>query len=248
MFKSFVGVNMIIDIIKNIFFPFYEECLYCGKSINKYDEMFLCETCNLSLKPIDYACKVCSYPLSSDDIIICADCSYINFPFNRFVSGYLLDDLSKNIIHKYKYKHCRYLSNLYADMLLEVIEEKYLDESFDGLVYVPSTKNKIKNRGFDHILDIVKIISKNLDLKIFDIVGRKVHSSSQTDLTRKERKEQVKGNFYIKNNVELSGLKLLLIDDIYTTGATIEEVAKLFNDKGVDLYGATLFRTIKRED
>ncbi len=232
--------NTLLDLC----FPFFEECLYCDKSIKRQEENYLCEDCRNLLLPIGDACRQCSYPMNTAAQTRCNDCISLETNLREFHALYLMDEKSLKNIYKYKYHHDKYFAKFYAKLLLNGIIEKYPDFEFDGLAFVPSTKQKIRERGFDHIFEIVKIVASELDIRVFDILERVKHHQSQATLNRKERLTEINNAFVLKKNIKLPKY-ILLVDDIYTTGATMEEVASVLNNSGISVSGITIFRTMK---
>ncbi len=211
----------------DLIFPFYEECVYCNKPIDRENEDYLCDDCKNKLITIETACSICSYPLCSTMQTVCNDCVLRESFMSEFYAIYLMDENSKKAIHSYKYGHNRYLSHFYAELLTKGILERYPDLDFDGLCFVPSTKKKIRERGFDHIYDIVTIVSKNLNLKIYDVFTRVKHLKSQASLDKTDREEEIKNSFAIKKLKNMPK-KLLLVDDILILSFVKLDFFKLF--------------------
>ncbi len=239
----FLGDAMEFQVL-DLIFPFFEECVYCNKPILRADGAYLCKDCKKQLNKIDLSCDICSYPLSSTMQTVCNDCVLRDSSMSEFYALYLMDESSKRAIHSYKYGHNRYLSNFYADILTKGILEKYPNLGFDGICFVPSTKKKIRERGFDHIYDIVTLVSVNLNIKIFKFLTRVKHLKSQASMDKVERANEIKNSFSIKK-IKNMPKKVLLVDDIYTTGATMEEVSKLLNSADISVSGVTIYRSKK---
>ncbi len=239
-------IKVYFDTLLDIVFPFYEECLYCGKSIEAVKEKYLCNECSSELIPIEHGCEVCSYPMKSSMQIVCNDCIMYDSYMDEFYSLYLMDDCSRKNIHKYKYNHDKFFAVFYAKLLLDGIIVRYSDFDFDGIACIPSTKKRIRERGFDHIYEIVRHVASALDVPLWDILERAHHKKSQTLLTRSERLKEINNSFVLKIS-ENKPKKLLLIDDIYTTGATMEEAARVLQEGGIRVSGITIFRSKKNK-
>ena len=168
----------------------------------------------------------------------------------KYQIDYYGDDLSKNFIeHNYFFKY----ENLIRNQILELKfkEKPYIyktityflknmQKSFENLkmydiiVIVPISKQRKLERGYNQSYLIAKEISKILDIPI----GRKViykikHTVPQSSLNKQQREENAKGVYNIKNVRKLYGKKILLIDDIYTTGNTVNECSKILIENGI---------------
>jgi ComF family protein len=100
-------------------------------------------------------------------------------------------------------------------------------------VPVPLSKKKLRWRGFNQAEEIAKELANFLKIPLIsDCLIKTKETKDQVELSEKERKENVKGAFYIKNKEKIAGKNVLLVDDVFTTGATMEEAAKVLNEAG----------------
>jgi ComF family protein len=111
--------------------------------------------------------------------------------------------------------------------------DKKPDFSNFVLVPVPLSKKKLKWRGFNQAEEIAKELANFLKIPLIsDCLIKTKETKDQVELSEKERKENVKGAFYIKNKEKIAGKNVLLVDDVFTTGATMEEAAKVLKEAG----------------
>ncbi|OOM79271.1 DNA utilization protein GntX [Clostridium puniceum] len=140
----------------------------------------------------------------------------------------------KELILKFKYK-----DNFTAgDILAEILEE-YIIKNFNYkeyiITYIPLSKKSEKIRGFNQCKYIAEKISRDLSIEVFEVLIKTKETKEQKKLKKDERFENIKDAFEIKKGLKIKNPKIILIDDVTTTGATLKEAYKLlkkfnFND------------------
>jgi len=146
------------------------------------------------------------------------------------------DSLIKNLIQKFKYKPLvKELSKTLASLIIthfQLLDNKP-DFSNFTLIPVPLEKKRLKWRGFNQAEELARKLSVFLKIPLINNVLVKIKTTlPQVEFSEEERKENVKGVFLCKNSNQIKGKKILLVDDIYTTGATMEECAKVLKEAG----------------
>ena len=163
--------------------------------------------------------------------------------------------LIKNLIKRFKYEPL--VKELAKDLTSLIIAHfQLLDPppNFGGgdyvLVPVPLEKRKLKWRGFNQSEEIGKEISKFLNIPLInDILFKIKETLPQVELSEKEREENIKGVFIIRNRKKISGKKILLVDDVYTTGSTMKECAQLLKKAGAkEVIGIVIARAAPGQD
>ena len=109
-------------------------------------------------------------------------------------------------------------------------------ENFDFITYVPISLGRLKKRGYNQTKFLAKHIQLNSEYKVIDTLEKKVNSKDQIGLTNKERLENMRDSFKVKDNKvnKIKDKKILLIDDVLTTGATTFYCAKALLDSGAN--------------
>ena len=163
--------------------------------------------------------------------------------------------LIKNLIKRFKYEPL--VKELAKDLTSLIIAHfQLLDPppNFGGgdyvLLPVPLEKRKLKWRGFNQSEEIGKEISKFLNIPLInDILFKIKETLPQVELSEKEREENIKGVFIIRNRKKISGKKILLVDDVYTTGSTMKECAQLLKKAGAkEVIGIVIARAAPGQD
>ena len=104
----------------------------------------------------------------------------------------------------------------------------------DLICYVPLYLKRERMRGYNQSQELAKYLSKFTSIPIFDDIVRLRDTPTQTQLSRRQRKENVKDCFKVNNRKNVKGLNILLIDDVYTTGSTSNEISKELKKAGVN--------------
>ena len=145
----------------------------------------------------------------------------------------------EKIIHHLKYSGMKDLGVFLGEHLagyvkLEIEEQK---ENYDFIIPVPLHKTKVRERGYNQSEYIVKGLSSVLNIPfLFDVINRKLYTKSQTKLTLLERQKNILGAFAFNNsyNEKLKDKNIILLDDVVTTGATVNECIKVVREAGVN--------------
>lgn len=183
-------------------------------------------------------CEVCNCEIELG-AVLCGECEKlirgpIMAPFklahiDRAYSYWSYDTPLREMIHAYKFGDRPRMADLFSKMLLEMF--LVFGEDVNTVVPVPTTVDAFRRRGFDTNHLILKKLSRDLDLKIEDVLVATGRRSPQSRLKLADRHGNVKGKFRVKR--ELSTGKIILFDDVVTTGATVGQCARVLREKGV---------------
>ena len=167
--------------------------------------------------------------------ILCSDCLLkINRPDTPYLNGIHIasnyqDAVLKKALWMLKYQGVKQLAKPLAELIRERIWKKLEMENW-LVVPVPLSKKKLRNRGYNQAELIAKELSGNVRP---DILFKKFHTKSQVEVKDKEeRLMNIIGSFEIKNPQAIRGEKIILIDDVLTTGATLREAKKVLKSAG----------------
>ncbi|HYF84391.1 MAG TPA: ComF family protein [Clostridia bacterium] len=177
-------------------------CLHCGKQLNE------------------------KYPKS-----ICPDCRDGIFHYDRAYSCFAYSGMGKELIHKFKYEGKTQLSKVIAGLMEERLRNEVL--SIDAIVPVPIHENKLRTRGFNQSLFIARELAGRLRKPVSDCLLRTKETKVQYNLDKAQRYLNIVDAFSIKllyNNDK--NKSILLVDDIYTTGSTVNECSRVLREFG----------------
>jgi len=242
----------------NVLFP--SDCRICGEPLPNVSRLPVCPDCLVKIHPIGgQVCSICgervlsSYTLpDGDGWIRCPICRRIDRPFERAVAYGSYDGGLRELIHLLKYNGVRPAAGVLGRMLAEAIGS--LDASFGHnkifVVPVPLYKRKRHERGFNQAELISKMALKHLPQDRFelraDLLVRTRETHSQIGLTSHQRRENMRGAFAVPRSEQVTGHAILLVDDVYTTGTTVSECAKVLRRAGAgQVWVATVARTLR---
>jgi len=136
------------------------------------------------------------------------------------------------------------LAKLLSDVLSEELSTMRIWNSKDiGIILIPTTKKRIRERGFSPLEEVCKFLPEELrSLLIPNILIQTKNIPMQKTLSRKERFKNVKGIFYVTNQSKIKDKHLIIIDDVTTTGATLSEAVKTLTKSGATVTAMALAR------
>jgi len=210
----------VVSQVLNLLFP--PKCCICGH----YCEELLCKTCQGTLPlvegPICTRCgKPCHYQVKS-----CRECRGRRLYFHSARSLGFYEGSLKEAIHNFKYKNGRRLANIFADLARN---NAFCDSMFwdiDLITYVPSTTAKEIRRGYNQAELFGREVAKRIEKPSIKTLCRVKQTEDQNKLKLEERRKNVKDAFKSLPQLNLKNRRILLVDDVYTTGSTINECAK----------------------
>ncbi len=218
----------IINNILSLIFP--NHCIICGELMQSNNMNYVCIDC--INKNLDYIhkdeyirCNKCGKVLEDEkSICICKD---EELYFDECKSMLYYNSHTVDLIHKMKFSH-RYLICKDFAAMLSYYYKDYI-KSYDAVTFVPLGKNRFLERGYNQSEIIAKTISKILNIKLIDdIIFRQKETKALSSLNSKtERLNMIKNAFVI--NIGYSNhnkINLLIIDDVLTTGSTLNEISK----------------------
>ena len=227
-----------LDGIIDMVFP--KKCINCGEKGG-----YLCEDC-LSLIEInpDYYC-LCSRPQKLSMAGRCSSCK------DRYLDGImsatsLEQRIVREMIHKLKYGYIKELSLPCALLILTHLQSVGKDISRHILVPVPLSGKKKRRRGFNQSEEIGKAIAEATSLPLLsDVLIKIKDSKAQVGLDREQRIENIRNCFAVGNKEKIERKKIILLDDVYTTGSTMNECARILKESGAEeVVGLTVAREI----
>ena len=142
----------------------------------------------------------------------------------------------------FKFKKEMWLGNAFGSLMYDSFNRSLVETKPSLVTFVPVSRNRFKERGFNQSEELAKGIAKKLGVECISVLSCIENVGTQSKLSRKGRFSEVKGRFIISNEQSLNGLeRILLIDDIFTTGATLGECASKIRSCGVKTVDAMVF-------
>lgn len=210
---------------------------------------YVCDTCENAFSEVGRVyCLKCGKPLGWDNKTYCTDCASKTHIFDECRSAFVYDDVMRRSIYRFKYNGRQEYASYYAKKMSMILKPDFARLNADAIIPVPMHKKKEHKRGYNQAYLLAKELSHLTNIPILNnYIIRNKSTKIMRNLGAKERENNLKKAFKIKGNVVKLN-DVIIIDDIYTTGATLDAIAKCLKDSGVShVYGLCL-STGRRDD
>ena len=220
--------------LEKIIFPTI--CSQTGIPCEKFD---LSENFLALLEDSCCLCPVCGGVSITNRV--CGKCQLHPPIIKKTQVGYQLNDALKQMIHDYKYSNNLFYSRLFSEIIT------FEPDGIDALIPVPLHLNRLSKRGFNQSLELAKCLGGKYQLPVIEAVSRIVDTPQQVNLSKKQRKQNIKNAF----KVEASGLnglkKIAIVDDVITSGSTINEIARILHKQNstLDIQAWAIAKTVR---
>lgn len=221
-----LSYNLLLDAL----FPW--ECLFCQKE-SEFNYP-LCKNCFLKIQIInEFICPVCQRRLFNPQ----KACHFSPLKALGFV-GFYEDEILKETIHTFKYKKVKNLLIPLASLMIYFLKNSSYFSNLKKenllIIPIPLFKSREKIRGFNQAKILADELATYFNLECADnIIKRVKNNPPQAEIQDlQKRQENVKGIFHLINKEKIQGKQIILIDDVYTTGATLNEAARVLKENG----------------
>ncbi len=229
---NLIKIKEIKNFLLDMLYPRHIKCIFCGEELNEKSYNDTCEKCLKELPFITHSCLRCGGPIGESNDGVCLNCKANNFEFKLARSVFSYKDKIISVIHKFKYGGMKFLEEPLGNYLCEYFST--WDINPDIITSVPLNDNKLKRRKFNQSECMARILSNRNNIPYFNLCTKIVDNISQTELNFKERKENVKNVFRFNSEYkkEIKDKIVLIVDDVYTTGSTCNELSKIIIEAG----------------
>ncbi len=230
--KSFKKITDFLDEkLVGAFYP--EACPLCGRLI-KEEENYLCNKCKTTLPYLKAPlCLKCGKEVENEEQDVCNDCGRLTRSYEKGFPVFNYCEPVSESLAGFKYGNKRAYAGYYAYEMVKCHGKSFCDIAPDALLPVPIHKSKLKKRGYNQAELIAKKLGKYLGVPVDSgVLARDINTLPQKNLNDAEREQNLKRAFiYTRKIVEYN--KVILVDDIYTTGATVEACTRVLHDAGI---------------
>lgn len=221
-------------------------CVLCKAKLFSPKQPLLCRYCHLTIRRLQGpACHRCLHPLEMNNGVpqLCGRCLKLGY-FDRLYSFGAYEGALMTLIRRLKFGKNLNVAPVMGSLLASHVKRHLINNHYDCIIPVPLHRKSLRKRGFNHAQQLSRYIRNTLDVPC-DLTGLVKHryTQEQARLTIRQREKNLSGAF--KTNRSYHGESCLLIDDVYTTGATAETCARELKAAGalkVDVL--TLARTV----
>jgi len=201
----------LLEKLIDILYP--KQCVMCGKT----DKDIICNKCFKTIKQV--------YKIDK----------YIDKNFKEHLYIFKYEGKIRNLIIDYKFNDKGYLYEFFVKIIIKNKKICRKIKKYDIIIPVPIHSKRKNERGYNQSELITREIAKNFSSleSVTDVLLKVKHTISQSSLTKNQRKQNVKKVYKIINEEKIKNKRIILFDDIYTTGATANECARLLKENGV---------------
>ncbi len=224
----------IITEIVNVFYPDDVKCVVCSREMhpNRYG---LCDECSFDLNE-NYCLRCGRHKVGMSDY--CDECADQTLYFDEARSAVVYNDSAKSVIWRLKYGSAKYIARTMAQFLLDTLITT--DWEFDCFTFVPIHKKRLRKRGYNQAELIARSLSDLTTTPCIPLLQKTVETKNQARLSRDERVTNLAGSF----TAIPPPAHIVLVDDVLTTGSTVNECAKVLKAAGAKVVYVLTFASV----
>ena len=211
-------------------------CQFCKTNRATAQEGYVCSDCWTQVRFIRAPfCDRCGLPFNGaiTTTFVCTNCQYLKLYFSFARSAVVAKTLVLEAIHRYKYSHALWFENFLADLLIREAASALRGQGWDFIVPVPLHPLKRREREFNQAELLANRLGTATNIPVnTQLIQRTSATLTQTRLTREQRATNMKDAFIVRKNARLAGQKIVILDDVFTTGATTNACAKALRAAG----------------
>ena len=196
----------------------------------------LCADCAETVRRIEPPmCERCSQPFDGaiTQAFTCPNCADREVHFECAVAAFRSHGVVRDFIHDFKYNGQRHLLGPLAEWLVHTLDDPRISSRpFDALVPVPLHHIRFREREFNQAAELAALASQRCGVPVLHALKRTRHTSTQTKLDRAERMENLRGAFRVRHIASVKERHVVLVDDVFTTGSTVEECSRVLLHAG----------------
>jgi competence protein ComFC len=215
----------VLETLGDLFFP--RHCAGCAVAIRSG---WLCGDCSDSLLAVvPPRCEACSRPYSGSlEPFVCSNCRGKAFHFSSAVAVMQSRGVVRELIHRFKYGGETWLAGLLGEFLKQGLRDARLSHrAFDAVVPVPLHPLRRREREFNQAEVLARGLARAQNWQFCDALVRIRYTVTQTHFDRRRRMRNLRGAFHVRRKAPIEGKRLLLVDDVLTTGSTLDECARM---------------------
>jgi competence protein ComFC len=240
-FKNIVPVSATATQLKSwlnagLAFLYPEACQLCGENRAKRTDGLVCSRCWQNVRFIRPPfCERCGLPYQGDITtpFECSNCRDLELHFTSARSAVVAGGIVRDVIHRYKYQREVWFEPFLADLLMREALSPLREERWDCIVPVPLYPVKQREREFNQAARLAGHLSRAAKIPLNEKwLRRVIPTNTQTRLTREQRAANMRGAFLWNGAGNLHGERVVVVDDVFTTGATTDACARALLDAG----------------
>lgn len=233
-------LKIILDKVIYFLAPDDCNCIICDREIPRGQRLVLCDECREKLSFNDgHICIRCGKPIENE-ALYCNECqnNEMNFDFAR--SSMIYEKEVVKLITSLKFHNKKWLAKMLAPFMVDTYKSNSYES--DVVVPIPISAKRMAERHYNQSEELARYIAKELDLPLVTTAIEKYKDNKpQTGVSSRDRRENVKGVYRPIDRKSVKGKRVLLVDDILTTGSTASEVARVLKYCGATEVAVLVF-------
>ncbi len=228
---------------------FPSRCILCQQTIAVHalnQNVEVCTSCYLAMPHNEHCCTLCALPLPADILrdassktdVLCGRCLTKRPQFDYSYSLFCYQGEVIKLVQRLKFNEKIGYARTIGELLLTKLQDELLPEQGrpECIIPVPLHHSRLRKRGYNQSTEISRVLTSKAGLTIkHGVVIRQRHTAMQTGLKAKQRQQNIKGAFKVVTALKVN--HVLIIDDVITTGATVNELAKVLRSSGIKRIG-----------
>ena len=223
--------RVISGTLGSLFFPAH--CAHCGVALRGEEDF--CAECAKGLERLSPPmCNTCSQPFQGRiEDFECPNCAGADFSFEMAVCVVRSRGVVRELLHRLKYGREIWIARVLGGLLREGLSDARLaGRTIDALVPVPLHAVRMREREFNQAALIAGHLSRHAGIPVSDVLKRVRATGTQTRLDRRHRMQNLRNAFTLVKNADVKDKSLLLVDDVLTTGSTLDACASVLLEHG----------------
>jgi ComF family protein len=222
--------------IADLIYP--PRCATCGMILEEAGPLPFCPPCEAGLhfihSPLCPRCGI-PFPAAEGEDHLCGECLSTRRPYALARAAGLYEGTLLAAIHRFKYRGQVGLGRILGSIMADCMSGTWEMSAFSLIIPVPLHGKRLRERGFNQAVILARAISRRYALPLdFLSLSRSLFTKPQVGLGREERTANVRGAFAVSRPERVKGERILLVDDVYTTGSTLNECSRMLLDAGAD--------------
>jgi len=224
-------------------------CQFCSEPLAEEQPGVVCPLCLAKAKPIEPPfCQRCALPFDGKltEPFECGYCQDLKFGFSRAVAACRAEGVVRDCIHRFKYNREMYFEEHLAGWLIGAGTRRIDWQRVDAIVPVPLYPRRERQREFNQADRLARALSRTVGVPVLPRYLRRVkETGTQTKLDAAARRANMRGAFGVRGGKIFAGKRLVLVDDVFTTGATLDSCARMLCQEGaVDVIALAVARGV----
>lgn len=225
-------MNKLSEMMVELLFP--RRCPVCEDIVEQKGEL-ICPECEEKLHFIsEPVCKICGREILSYEEELCSNCKRHRFSFEYGLALMSYSDVAARSITRIKYTGAREYLDYYGKKAVQYCGDRIRNMRVDAIVPIPVHKSRLKIRGYNQALVLAEIMGREMGIPVLpDVLSRRKKTAASKELNAAERLKNLTSAFFA-GNIPEDMRSVLIVDDIFTTGATLEAASRCLKNAGVE--------------